>query len=83
MYEVLVESAPISDVVQPVADMDNLWCAPATINLSGAEIELVSLVARENRMRNAIRDYLAHREDEGLPRLDYVLVDCPPPRSDC
>lgn len=78
MYEVLVDSAPIADVVQDVPDMPRLQCAPATINLSGAEIELVSLVARENRLRNAIRDFLAHREEEGLPRLDYVLVDCPP-----
>ncbi len=78
MYEVLVESAPMSGVVQPVPDMEHLSCAPATINLSGAEIELVSLVARENRLRNAIRDYLEHREQEGLPRLDYVLIDCPP-----
>ncbi|GAA1281535.1 ParA family protein [Brachybacterium alimentarium] len=78
MYEVLVESAPLQDVVQDVPDMDGLLCAPATINLSGAEIELVSLVARENRLRNAIRDYLEHRDDEGLPSLDYVLIDCPP-----
>lgn len=78
MYEVLVESAPLADVIQDVPDMQRLQCAPATINLSGAEIELVSLVARENRLRNAIRDYLEHRESEGLPRLDYVLIDCPP-----
>ena len=78
MYEVLVESAPLSDVVQAVPDMDRLFCAPATINLSGAEIELVSLVARENRLRNAIRDHLEEREERGLERLDYVLIDCPP-----
>lgn len=78
MYEVLVESAPLSEVVQDVPDMERLQCAPATINLSGAEIELVSLVARENRLRNAIREHLEEREDQGLPRLDYVLVDCPP-----
>ncbi|MGP9683389.1 MULTISPECIES: ParA family protein [unclassified Brachybacterium] len=78
MYEVLVESAPLADVVQDVPDMPRLQCAPATINLSGAEIELVSLVARENRLRNAIRDYLDHRDSEGMPRLDYVLIDCPP-----
>ena len=78
MYEVLVESAPLSDVVQDVPDMERLQCAPATINLSGAEIELVSLVARENRLRNAIREHLEEREAQGLPRLDYVLVDCPP-----
>ena len=78
MYEVLVESAPLGEVIQEVPDMERLFCAPATINLSGAEIELVSLVARENRMRNAIRDHLEHAESQDLPRLDYVLIDCPP-----
>ena len=54
-------------------------CArPPPSTSPGAEIELVSLVARENRLRNAIRDYLEHRDDEGLPSLDYVLIDCPP-----
>lgn len=78
MYEVLVESTPMQEVIQPVPEMEGLLCAPATINLSGAEIELVSMVARENRLRGAIRDLLAERESAGLPRLDYVLVDCPP-----
>ncbi|APX34885.1 chromosome partitioning protein [Brachybacterium sp. P6-10-X1] len=78
MYEVLVESTPLADVVQDVPDMDRMSCAPATIHLSGAEIELVSLVARENRLRGALRDYFEFREEQGLPRLDYVLVDCPP-----
>ncbi|WP_394216737.1 ParA family protein [Brachybacterium vulturis] len=78
MYEVLVESAPLSEVIQQVPEMTGLFCAPATINLSGAEIELVSLVARENRLRNAIRDLLEEREQQGLEPLDYVLIDCPP-----
>ena len=78
LYEVLVESTPMQEVIQPVPEMEGLLCAPATINLSGAEIELVSMVARENRLRGAIRDLLAERESAGLPRLDYVLVDCPP-----
>lgn len=78
MYEVLVESTPLADVVQDVPDMDRMSCAPATIHLSGAEIELVSLVARENRLRGALRDYFEFREEQGLPRLDYVLIDCPP-----
>ncbi|MDO5662146.1 MAG: ParA family protein [Brachybacterium sp.] len=78
MYEVLVESAAMGDVIQPCPDIENLWCAPATIDLSGAEIELVSMVARENRLRGAIRDHLASREKAGDPHLDYVLVDCPP-----
>jgi len=78
MYEVLVEGADLAEVIQPVPEMERLYCAPATINLSGAEIELVSLVARENRMRNAIRDLLDAREAAGAARLDYVIVDCPP-----
>lgn len=78
MYEVLVESVPMAEVIQPADGVENLWCAPATINLSGAEIELVSMVARENRLRGAIRDLLEERERDGLPRMDYVLIDCPP-----
>src|SRR5699024_7816555 len=78
MYEVLVESAPLTDVVQQVPGMPGLFCAPATINLSGAEIELVSLVARENRLRDALRDHLEEREQQSLEPLDYVLVDCTP-----
>lgn len=78
MYEVLVESLPMAQVIQPCPDIENLWCAPATIDLSGAEIELVAMVARENRLRGAIRDLLAEREAAGEPRLDYVLIDCPP-----
>jgi chromosome partitioning protein len=78
MYEVLVESAPLSEVIQDVPEMEGLLCAPATIHLSGAEIELVSLVARENRLRNALRDLFEEREQQGLEPLDYVLIDCPP-----
>ena len=52
--------------------------APATIHLAGAEIELVSLVAREQRLQRALDDYARTRQREGLPRLDYVFIDCPP-----
>lgn len=78
MYEVLVDSSPLAEVIQDVEGMPTLQCAPATINLSGAEIELVSMVARENRLRNAIREHLSWREEQGLRRLDYVIIDCPP-----
>jgi chromosome partitioning protein len=53
-YDVLVEGTPLADVVQPHPDIANLFVAPATIDLAGAEIELVSVVARENRLRRAI-----------------------------
>jgi cellulose biosynthesis protein BcsQ len=70
IYDVLVESRPLAEVVQPVPDVEGLFCAPATIDLAGAEIELVSLVARESRLQRAIQAY--------EQPLDYILIDCPP-----
>lgn len=78
MYDVLVESVPMSQVIQRSAEFESLLCAPATIDLSGAEIELVSMVARENRLRGAIHDLLQEREKAGEQRIDFVLIDCPP-----
>jgi chromosome partitioning protein len=78
IYEVLVEGEDLGAVVQRADRIPRLWCAPATIDLSGAEIELVSLVARENRLRNAIDAYLAGRAAAGEERIDYVVIDCPP-----
>ncbi|WP_078592093.1 ParA family protein [Streptomyces megasporus] len=70
IYDVLVDSKPLSDVVQPVREVEGLFCAPATIDLAGAEIELVSLVARESRLQKAIAAY--------EQPLDYIFIDCPP-----
>lgn len=78
LYDVLIEDEPLSAIVTSSPEADTLECAPATIDLSGAEIELVPMVARESRLKNALADYFAEREDKGLPRLDYVLIDCPP-----
>src|SRR5699024_9227905 len=78
VYDVLIDGVALADVIQPCEAIKGLFCAPATIDLSGAEIELVSMVARENRLRNAIRSYLAERAARGEPRLDYVFIDCPP-----
>jgi len=78
VYEVLVESAPMQEAVQESPDVPGLFCVPATIDLSGAEIELVSMVARETRLRTALDHYLSWRAEQGQPRIDYVLVDCPP-----
>ena len=72
--DVLVDGVPLEDIVQPCPDIDGLLCAPATLDLAGSEIELVSLVARETRLRKAITAYL-----QSVPeRIDYVLIDCPP-----
>ncbi|NOV98725.1 cellulose biosynthesis protein BcsQ [Isoptericola halotolerans] len=78
IYEVLVEDAPIESAVQACPDVDGLWGVPATIDLSGAEIELVSLVSRETRLRKALDRYLDDRVARGEERIDYVFVDCPP-----
>lgn len=78
-YDLLVEGTPLVDVAQPCAEVPGLDVVPATIDLAGAEIELVSVVARENRLRKAI---VAHPRvggaEVGDERYDYVLVDCPP-----
>jgi len=78
VYDVLVDGTALEEAVHASPDVPNLWCVPATIDLSGAEIELVSMVARETRLRNALHAYLAQREERGEPRIDYVLIDCPP-----
>jgi chromosome partitioning protein len=70
-YEALIGEIPLSAAVQQSPHNPNLFCVPATIDLAGAEIELVSLVARENRLRNA----LAALDGSGF---DYVFIDCPP-----
>jgi chromosome partitioning protein len=81
VYDVLIEGRPLHEVVAAVEGIPGLWCAPATIDLAGAEIELVSLVARESRLAKALDAYAEWCADQqalGLPRLDYVLIDCPP-----
>jgi chromosome partitioning protein len=76
-YDALVEGRPLVDVVQPSPEIGGLFVVPATIDLAGAEIELVSMVAREGRLRRALH---AHPWVFGVDddRFDYVLIDCPP-----
>ncbi len=71
VYQVLVDDLPLADIIKQVPEMPNLYCAPATIDLAGAEIELVSLVAREARLRRALAAY------DGID-FDYIIIDCPP-----
>ncbi|MFD5598618.1 ParA family protein [Leucobacter sp. NPDC058333] len=74
IYDVLLGDDDIPDALQPTSDHENLWCVPSTINLAGAEIELVSLVAREQRLRTALQKFLAESER----KFHYVFIDCPP-----
>jgi len=74
IYEVLLDEKPLADVMQRCPDLETLWCVPATIDLAGADIELVSAVRREYRLHTAITHLL---EGDG-PQLDYIFIDCPP-----
>nr|WP_269813283.1 ParA family protein [Ornithinimicrobium sediminis] len=76
IYDVLIDGLPLADVVRESSSVAGLWCAPATIDLAGAEIELVPLVARESRLRKALRAFLSGHSGE--QRFDFVFVDCPP-----
>lgn len=69
MYEVIIDQAQIEDVIRSTA-VEGLDVAPATINLAGAEIELVAVMSREIRLRNALRSV---RE-----QYDWILIDSPP-----
>ncbi|HPY23602.1 MAG TPA: ParA family protein [Mycobacterium sp.] len=70
-YEVLLGEIRLQDAIRQSPHSERLFCLPATIDLAGAEIELVSMVARENRLRNALAD-LTNTD------FDYVFIDCPP-----
>ncbi|WOF23070.1 ParA family protein [Microbacterium betulae] len=74
IYDVLIDDVPLADVIQVSPESDNLLCAPSNIHLAGAEIELVTQVAREQRLKTALTDHLADLEQT----LDFVLIDCPP-----
>ncbi len=69
IYDVLIRGMPMVDVIEPTSIRD-LFVVPATIDLAGSEIELVSMFSRELRLRQAFapmeRDY------------EFVLIDCPP-----
>jgi len=74
IYDVLIDEFPLADIIQTSPESERLLCAPSTIHLAGAEIELVTQVAREHRLRTALDDYLSALEEP----VDFVLVDCPP-----
>ncbi len=71
-YEVLIDGHAIADHVVASPEAPQLMVLPATVDLAGAEIELVSTVARENRLLRAVRSYLVEHP------VDYVFIDCPP-----
>lgn len=69
IYNILVEDMKVTDVIIPT-NTENLYIVPSTIQLAGAEIELVPTISREVRLKNAI--------DDVRNNYDYVIIDCPP-----
>lgn len=72
-YEVLIEGAPIEDVVQVSPEHERLTCVPSTIHLAGADLELATADRREYILRDAVQDYLMEHDE-----LHYLFIDCPP-----
>lgn len=74
-YDVIINDVPLAEIIQPCPDVDRLFCAPSTIDLSGAEIELVDVDRRERRLTEALSAMI---EDPEAPTFDYIFIDCPP-----
>ncbi len=74
-YDVLLGGEPLGEVITTTEFSPTLYCAPATLDLAGADIELTSQVAREHRLERAVVDFLNTAGDD---RPDYVFIDCPP-----
>ena len=70
IYEVLMGDSTITSVIQKVAGFPALDCVPSNSSLANAEVNLVSMVARELRLKEAL--------DEIFPNYDYIFIDCPP-----
>lgn len=74
-FDVLLDGEAIADMMSAAEGFDSLWVLPATLDLAGADIELISTVAEAERpflLKAALADFLADHE------MDYVFIDCPP-----
>jgi chromosome partitioning protein len=74
-FDVLLDGETIADMMSPAPGFESLWVLPATLDLAGADIEMITTVAETERpflLKNALEVFLADHE------MDYVFVDCPP-----
>lgn len=78
IYDILLGGMSIAEVTEQSEEGPSLRVVPATIELAGAEIELVNVDDRERRLKVALDEYLSTTSDRGEERVDYVLIDCPP-----
>ena len=75
-YKVLMGDAPLEDAIIP-SNVPNLYVVPSTIDLAGAELELVGVARRSARLRDAISAY-QNGVGSAQERFTYILIDCPP-----
>jgi chromosome partitioning protein len=74
-FDVLLDGEPIADMMSAAAGFDSLWVLPATLDLAGADIELITTVDEAKRpflLKQALADFLVDHE------MDYIFIDCPP-----
>lgn len=69
IYDVLIGETEMKEAVQE-SQIKNLKVCPSNINLAGAEVELVSMISREYRLKEKLEEYKEH--------YDYIIIDCPP-----
>ncbi|MDI6604829.1 MAG: ParA family protein [Thermoanaerobacteraceae bacterium] len=70
IYNVLIEGVEMEKAIKKPKDMENIYIVPSSIQLAGAEIELVPMLSREFRLKKAL--------DKIKGDYDYILIDCPP-----
>ncbi|NLU32851.1 MAG: ParA family protein [Clostridiaceae bacterium] len=69
IYDVVINEVNIEDIIVPTK-IENLMLCPSNINLAGAEVELVSVISRETRLKAALEDIRSN--------YDFIMIDCPP-----
>lgn len=77
IYEVLTEGVPLASVIYKSPVLDHLYCVPASIDLAGAELELITGFSegeRNLRLRASISEFMA----QATVKPDYIFIDCPP-----